>query len=145
MHSDQQRDLVLVQLPNLENHLVGLVSIPEREPGTKVGFQIRNSLNSFDQLSVKGLLVVLLELWQVLGRLKDKEIPLVMEHSCIESMVQQQGCISMYKAMYTSPSVSKSSPSVFFTFFFFSLVKYLSSNFSTLTPDISTFVEVAMT
>jgi hypothetical protein len=56
---------------NLENHLVGLVPIPEREPGAKVGFQIRNSLNSFNQLSIKGLLVVLLELWQVLGHLKD--------------------------------------------------------------------------
>jgi hypothetical protein len=55
---------------NLENNLMGLVAVPEREPCTKVSFQIRHNLNSFDQLSVHRLLVVLLELWQVLGCLK---------------------------------------------------------------------------
>jgi hypothetical protein len=45
----------------------------------------------------------------------------------------------------TSFSVSKSSPPVFFTFCFFSLAKYLSSNFETSTPEMSTLVDVAMT
>lgn len=50
---------------------MGLVAVPQREPRTKVGFQIRHSLNSFDQLGVHCLLVILLELRQVLGCLKD--------------------------------------------------------------------------
>ena len=45
----------------------------------------------------------------------------------------------------TSFSASKNSPSPFFFFFSTSLAKYLSSNFSTLTPEMSTLVEVAMT
>jgi hypothetical protein len=44
-----------------------LVAIPEREPRTEVGFQIWHSINSFDQLGVHRLLVILLELRQVLG------------------------------------------------------------------------------
>jgi len=50
---------------------MGLVAVPEREPRTEVGFQIRHSVNSFDQLGVHRLLIILLELRQVLGCLKD--------------------------------------------------------------------------
>ena len=54
---------------------MGLVTIPEREPSTKIVLKVRDSLNSFDQLSIDGLLVVFFELWQILGslqRLTDK-------------------------------------------------------------------------
>jgi len=43
---------------------MGLVTIPEREPGTKVGFQVWDSLNSLDQSSIHSLLVILLEVRQ---------------------------------------------------------------------------------
>jgi hypothetical protein len=52
---------------------MGLVTVPEREPCAKVGFQFRHSLNSFDQLSVHGLLVIFPDLRQVLGCLKDTD------------------------------------------------------------------------
>lgn len=45
----------------------------------------------------------------------------------------------------TSFSASKNSPSPFFFFFSTCFAKYLSSNFSILTPDTSTLVEVAIT
>jgi hypothetical protein len=32
---------------NLEDHLMGLVAIPEREPGTKISFQVWDCLDSF--------------------------------------------------------------------------------------------------
>ena len=46
---------------------MGLVTIPEREPGTKVGLQLWDSLNSIDQSSIDSLLVILLEVRQVLS------------------------------------------------------------------------------
>lgn len=52
---------------NLECHLMGLVAVPEREPGTKIGFQVWDNLDSLDQLSIHSLLVILLEVGQILG------------------------------------------------------------------------------
>jgi hypothetical protein len=43
-----------------------LVTIPEGEPGTKVVLKVRDGLDSLDQLSVDGFLVILLEVRQVL-------------------------------------------------------------------------------
>jgi hypothetical protein len=51
---------------------MGLVAIPEREPGTKISFQIRNRLNSLDQSSIQSLLAILLEVRKRLGSLKIK-------------------------------------------------------------------------
>ena len=55
---------------SLEDHLMGLVTIPEREPGAKIGFQLWDSLNSLDQSSIHSLLVILLEVRQRLGCLQ---------------------------------------------------------------------------
>lgn len=49
---------------------MGLVTVPEREAGTKVVLKVRDSLDSLDQLSIDGLLVILLEVWQILGGLQ---------------------------------------------------------------------------
>ena len=46
---------------------MGLVTVPEREPGTKIVFKVWDSLDSLDQLSINGLLVILLEVGQILG------------------------------------------------------------------------------
>jgi hypothetical protein len=49
---------------------MGLVAIPEGEPGTEIVFKVGDSLNSLDQLSIDGFLVILLEVRQVLGCLQ---------------------------------------------------------------------------
>lgn len=43
---------------------MGLVTIPEREPGAKIGFQLQDSLDSLDQSRIHSLLVILLEVRQ---------------------------------------------------------------------------------
>jgi len=60
----RQNDFFRTPKLNLEDHLMGLVTIPEREPGTNVGFQVWDSLNSLDQSSIHSLLVILLEVRQ---------------------------------------------------------------------------------
>jgi hypothetical protein len=46
---------------------MGLVTVPEREPGTEIVLKLWDSLDSLNQLSVDGLLVILLEVREVLG------------------------------------------------------------------------------
>ena len=47
-----------------------LVAIPEREPGTKIIFKVWDSNDSLDQLGINDLLVILLEVWQIVGWLQ---------------------------------------------------------------------------
>ena len=71
-HARQKTDLQDSKLvpTNLEGHLMRLVTIPEGEPGAKVVPKVGDSLDSLDQLSINGFLVILLEVRQILGCLQ---------------------------------------------------------------------------
>jgi hypothetical protein len=69
-----QSDFLRTPKLGLEDHLVGLVTIPKGEPSAKIGLQLWDSLNSLDQSSIHGLLVILFEIRQRLGRLQIQKI-----------------------------------------------------------------------